>query len=319
MTEYLFQIDGAQNNDAFFNALRTSASFFFKGSTFRVGEAPWIPDGVRVDVHESRCLVTLIELEDTKPNALISSRKYLPEDSTAILRALSEYVDRIISQCKSTGDPREVGFTRLKDLLGKGIPSVVKTACALRSSTETVEELALIDQLHLAETLEVLGNGDNDDYELGEIERGEPQTLQGMLRLDRQWSNALGRGPVVLDAVIRQQDHGGGTFNGWRSRRAPLKRLLSETQGNPTLRQLVLGANRTGMKLDFEILLSEMVSLWKSAFGQLELEDTRRLITAYFPIASRIRKHDRMDRIFEEARRHIEGVGKKTLAVSSAS
>ena len=100
-TVYLFQIDSAENNDAFFDALLKTldpSTPFYKSVAFRVGD--WIPDGVRIDVEESRCSLTLLELEDTKPEARKSCRKYLPESSDLIRRALDEYLDRVIRGCQ---------------------------------------------------------------------------------------------------------------------------------------------------------------------------------------------------------------------------
>ncbi len=305
VTVYRFQIDGAQNNDAFFNSLRSSASFFYKGSAFRVGD--WIPDGVRVDVQESQCFLTLIELEDTKSNALISSRKYLPENSDLIVRALGEYLDRIVSQCVSTGDSREAGLTRLKDIVTQGKPFVVRTACALRSSTETVEELSLIDQPSSAKSPNV-----PPPSEVGQ----SASPLQGTLRLGRERLHGLQRSLKVLDAVIRRQDHSAGLFHSW-SHRTPLKRLVSETTGNPVLKELATETNRTGMKLDFEALLLELVSIWAGASRQLDLEDVRRLISHYLLTAHRIRGHDRMDAIFEDARKHLTNIETNMTATSS--
>jgi hypothetical protein len=292
---YLFQIDGAQNNDAFFNSLRSSASFFYKGSAFRVGD--WIPDGVRVDVQESHCFLTLIELEDTKSNALISARKYLPENSDLIVRALGEYLDRIVSQCVSTGDSRESGFAGLRDIVTEGKPFVVRTACALRSSTETLEELSLIDQPSSAKSPNA------PPSEVGQ----SASPLQGTLRLGRERLHDLQRSLKVLDAVIRHQDHSAGLFHSW-SHRTPLKRLASEATGNPVLKELATETIRTGMKLDFEALLLELVSIWTGALGELDLEDVRRLISKYLPIAHRIKGHDRMDVIFEDARKHLRNI-----------
>lgn len=50
--------------------------------------------------------------------------------------------------------------------------------------------------------------------------------------------------------------------------------------------------------LDFERLIEELASRW----GNL---DARSLVTSYFPVASRIKKHQVMNAIFEEARKHV--------------
>src|SRR5437899_9390134 len=118
-TVYLFRVDGAKDNDEFFGATRASAHHVYAGADFRVGAAGWIPDLVKVVVEEppERCSLTLIELEATESVALISCRKYLPEDSTGIFSAFNDYLDRVVRQCRSTADPRESEFVRLKIVL----------------------------------------------------------------------------------------------------------------------------------------------------------------------------------------------------------
>ena len=108
----LFRIDGAKENDAFFAAMRSSASLVYAGLDFRVGSAGWVPDLVMVSVAEPprRCSLTLIELEATESVALISSRRYLPENSAEILAAFMAYLGRVIRQCRSTADARGSEF-----------------------------------------------------------------------------------------------------------------------------------------------------------------------------------------------------------------
>src|SRR5262245_39404254 len=106
---YLFRIDGAKDNDAFFSALRPEMAHVFAGVEFRVGAGGWIPDLVRIIAEETsdRYSLTLIELEATESVALISCRKYLPEKSVDILAAFDDYLSRVIRQCRSTADARE--------------------------------------------------------------------------------------------------------------------------------------------------------------------------------------------------------------------
>jgi hypothetical protein len=113
-TTYLFRIDGAKDNDDFFGAMRASVQHVYAGADFRVGAAGWIPDLVKLVVDEppARCSLTLIELEATESVALISCRKYLPEDSASIVSAFRKYLDRVISQCRISADPREAEFSQ---------------------------------------------------------------------------------------------------------------------------------------------------------------------------------------------------------------
>jgi hypothetical protein len=312
-TVYLFQIDGAQNNDAFFNLVRPCASYFYKGIVFRVGDAPWIPDGVRVDMQKSRCLITLIELEDTRANALISARKYLPENSSLILRSLTEYLDRVISSCESTGDSRETGFASLKEILAQGGPIDLQTAGALRSSGEIVEQLPLIDQFHLIQAHSPQSDGTLREAVVPKDIENKPQPFQGVLRLDADRAKSLGRCVLILDAVIRGQDHSASTCHSWRTK-APLKRALRHANENPTLQDLVIRAGKTGLTLDFETLLAELVRVWASA--DFTLEDVRRMIHDYFPAASRVGGKDKMERVFEEARGCLKATKADILTAS---
>jgi hypothetical protein len=145
------------------------------------------------------------------------------------------------------------------------------------------------------------------------ILENKPEPFRGVLRLDAERVKSLGRCVLILDAVIRGQDHSASTCHSWRHK-APLKRLLRHADGNPTLRGLVMTAGKTGLTLDFEALLAELVIAWDSA--GFDLEDVRHLIRDYFPVASRIRGSDRMERVFEEARDRHKAVRTHILTVS---
>ncbi len=301
-TVYLFQIDGDRKNDTFFEAMKPDASRCYKGVRFQVGDVPWIPDLVQLEIHESdesplQCVLTLIELEEEKPQALISCRKYLPEDSNVILRTLNEYLDRIIRDCKSRADTtREERFTRLRKVLEQ-VPIIVKTACALRSSTNIIEVLPLIDQAELAQS-----PGLQQNRAQGEAKEGKPEPLQGTQRFNGERAKALGRCVLVLDAVIRREDRSGAKFKSWRNKDAPLKRLLKIRKNqHPLLRKLVLEERNSGIELNFDALLLELVAIWPG----LELEDVRRLIGDYLPTASEVKQDEKMQRVFQEAQKHV--------------
>src|SRR5712692_5491382 len=141
--EYLFRIDGAEDNAQFFDAMRASTRHVYSGAEFRVGEFGWKPDFVKIVVEEppGACSLTLIELEATRAAALISCRKYLPENPVKILNAFREYLDRVIRECEKKTDPRKSEFIDVKRILSDANPITVKTAGALRSSTTFIEEL----------------------------------------------------------------------------------------------------------------------------------------------------------------------------------
>jgi hypothetical protein len=242
---------------------------------------------------------TLIELEATESVAMVSCRKYLPENSVNILSAFGEYLDRVIRQCRTSADPREREFAELKANLSKVDQVTLTTAGALRSSTAFVEELPLIDQPKIAISPPLV----NDDRQANEC------VFQGVLRLDQQKAYALARCLMILDAVLRGRDHSNATFQAWRGEAVsqPLKRLLTDNNGSyPALRGFILVRPSTGLSLDFEKVLSELIEIWSADRNkEFDLEQTRALISRYFQVAWRIRGHEQMASIFEAARKHV--------------
>jgi len=295
---YLFQIDGAKENDKFFEATRSSPSLAYKGVELKVGKGPWIPDLVQVEIDESHAqgVLTLIELEDKKPDALAGCRKYLPEDSRDILRRFNQYLDRIREECHSRADARGHEFARLKKTLGS-VRLVVKTACALRSSTDIIEEWPLMDQ---PETSQSQGAQQTSDKEEGK--EGELHLFHDTEEMSAKRAKAMGRCVMVLDAVIRGKDVSDATLHAWRPK-SPLKTLL-KTNDSPILREL-FETHNTMLKLDFEALLSELLAIWQGVRPDLHREGVRCLISGYFPTALDIPKSKLMKEIFDTARRHL--------------
>jgi hypothetical protein len=306
----MFRIDGAKDNDEFFVAIRSSASLVYAGIDLRVGRSGWVPDLVKVTVAEpaGHCALTLIELEAIESAALISCRKYLAEDPSEILAAFRAYLDRVIRQCRSTGDARESEFARLRNLLSDANNVTITTAGALRSSADFIEELPLIDQPSLTNASRP------PDRELQSrqlrpakcVQEYEALTFRGVLLLSQLDKYSLGRCVKVLDAVIRKHDHSGGAYHGW-SANSPLKQLLSKDRlGCPELQKLILGSRNHGVTLDFEKLLSELVGLWSTVgVAQVDPEHCRASIVDYYPMASKIKGHDRVASVFHEARKYL--------------
>jgi hypothetical protein len=112
---------------------------------------------------------------------------------------------------------------------------------------------------------------------------------------------------MVLDAVIRHKDHSSATFHSWRNK-SPLKHLLKEKSSKlPALGQLILETRNSGITVDFEKLLSELVVIWsRKDEKQFDLEDTRRLVSGYFPTGQKIRGHENMAIIFDTARNYVD-------------
>lgn len=301
-TVYLFRIDAAKDNDAFFASLRSSAAQVYAGIDLPVGASDWVPDLVRVVVEDppDRCSLTLIELEATESVALISCRKYLPENSSDILEAFHNYLNRVIRQCRSKADPREGDFARLKDALSEAVQVAVTTAGAIRSSARFVEELPLLDQPKCATEAPPIHKG---------APTAENRSFHGVLRLSQNERKALSRCVLVLDAVVRNFDHSDATFKNWRGQdnSQPLKYFLKRNPGiHPTLRSFILETGNRGVTLDFEIMIDELVALWSSAPNvPPHREWIRGLMLRYYPIASQIKSHETMPRVFETANKQL--------------
>jgi hypothetical protein len=309
-TTFLFRVDGAKDNDAFFAAICRDASCAYAGVDFRVGRAGWIPDLVKVMIVDrpDKCSLTLIELEATESVALVSCRKYLPESSAGIVAVFMAYLDRVILKCRSTADPREAALIELRDSL-LGVENItVTTAGALRASATFVEELPLIDQLGRTAIAQ--------DFRMPASTIVEPQNghaaeriFEGVVRLNQQESHAMGRSIMIFDAVIRGRDHSAAKFKEWRDyyRSKPMKHLLAkEGDSFPSLGAFIFDEGNRGTTLDFEAILRELVKLWSDATQRtIDLEVIRRSISRYFPLAITIKAHEKMYDIFEVARAHV--------------
>ncbi|HSY52952.1 MAG TPA: hypothetical protein VK785_00815 [Opitutaceae bacterium] len=301
-TVYLFRIDGSKDNDAFFDALSPSAAHVYAGIDFRVGTVEWIPDFVKVDVDDSgsRCSLTLIELEATESEALRSCRKFLPENSTAIVGALVNYLGRVIRQCQQTADRRANDFRRLRALLSEMKHVKVSTAGALRSSTQFVEDMLLIDQPKFDATPRPIQNEDRGS---------DARKFLGKMRLGAGDAKAVARCVMILDAIVRGRDHSVAIFRTWRAqnRSQPLKYLLIHNPKlYPALRSFLFEKGNSGLMLDFEAILAELTELWSLTRKQaIDSERIRSLITSYYPAANKVTSHEVMTGIFDIARRHL--------------
>jgi hypothetical protein len=285
-----------KDNDAFFNARKSSASHIYAGVALGIGSSSdWIPDLIEVVIDESgNATLRLIELEAHKSDAVISSRKYLPENSTEIVTAFLNYLEKVIRACRSSADNREEDFARLKMILSKTEKIFITSAGALRSSAEFVEELPLLDQ-------------PNEIARMPPLERTLREDIpdfSGTLRLSGDKAAALGRAILILDAVIRKCDHSDAAFKTWRAqdRSQPLKKLLKKNGGYPCLRAFI-SQKSGGTILDYEKLLSEVREIWSNGReSELDKARVRILISRYFPIATKINARDRMPAIFDGAR-----------------
>ena len=316
MTIYLFQVDSAKENRPFFEGMHSlmPGSVYFRGLDFSVG--PWTPDGVRVDleagVSPPTCALILIELETARPTALKSSRKYLHENSTNICSEFKRYLNRVIEKCDSTADPREPQINLLMDVLTQHAMVTVKTAAALRSSTTFLEESPLTDQANLTQSHGALHNytlHETSHHNIpteGRIARKQP-AVRGVCRLDPGQSKALRRCILILDSIVRHANQSSAIYNHWRVR-PPLKRQLWQTaEKYPTLDLFILKQENSGITIDLDAVLAELVTIWAESGRQIDIEDVRNLIEDYFPIATKIRPNDEMHSIFEAAESQVGG------------
>lgn len=318
---YLFQTDCAENNNAFFKAQTDIAVIFYRGAGLQIGNAPWIPDGVRVDLTEGpfgSCSLTLLELEAIRSEALKSSRKYLSEDRGAILSAFREYLRRKIADCKSTADPREESLVHLENAFRGMIPVIVKTAGALRSSTWNgpLEEESTItgNSMHYQPHDTRLDEDHTDKENTKQV-----SLLRGSLKLNRHKTEQLRRCVMILDALVRQDDHSSRTVRGWIPN-APLKLLLKQMSKKPSGLEKFISPEdaHKGIRLDFEVLLSDLIEIWSKHDEKIGLELGRYLISNYFPLVAEISGNEKMDRVFEVADTQIR-IWRETQAKTPAS
>lgn len=291
---YLFQIDCAANNDCFFEQRSQSARLFYRGRSFYVGEAKWVPDGIQVTDFDGGCTLTLIELEETRSTALTSARKYLPEESTQILDGFRKYVSRLIEDCRATGDAwRKEKLEELRKRLAEGTVSLY-TAGALRAGQDFEEELPLIGQpdadVRRVELKQAAGEQN--------VLSAKPLNLAGTRKLNAETVKAVGRCIVIVDAIKQNKDHSNGTLHSWRTK-APLQKTVANRGENlPVLRKLLGEAIRSGTDLDYDELWKELAELWKET-----PEDCRRRIESSLPHCSAFRGGQRMNEIFDIVRK----------------
>ncbi len=317
---YLFRIDMAKDNDEFFVVRKPAATTAYAGRTVSVGVHGWIPDFVEVEVSEPppRCILRLIELESSKSAALVSCRKYLPEKSADILAAFRTYLDAVIRDCRSSADPRAAIFEELTTAIQGGRGLTVTTAGALRKSAKFVEEWALLDQPRLdAPSVDDPRRGrapvDTSPEERFEKSRRAKETsFHGILRLSQGEARSLSRCIMLLDAVIRGEDHSDAAFGGWRThRRSQLMESLVTEGDNPQpeLRKFICFPMDRGLVLDFEKLLAELAEFWShSRYSMLDKDNIRAIVSGYYTKCTVVKKLDRMADVFESTRKHLYDV-----------
>jgi len=291
---YLFRFDGSRDNDDFMALRRDQyAERVYAGTPMKVG--PWVPDFLEVAVDESARSVrlTLIELEATDTVALVSCRKYLPENSTAIVASFAQYLDSVVNQCRVTSDPRLPAFQTLKRTMTDGMKVTVHTAAALRTSSDFIEVLGLLDQPERGVIKPFVGApASTASFVFEDARRMSRDELDGLRRVVR-----------ILHAVVVGKDHSGGTLKGYANlNRKPLEMALDGQSARfPELSKLVSPSDYSGAALECEKILGELCDLW-SGHRTVEPDHVRRWIVSFHPIASSFPQHEPIQNVFDKAR-----------------
>ena len=272
----------------------------YSGTPMKVGPG-WIPDFVEVsfDASEGSCDLTLIELEATEIAALASSRKYLPESSSSIIQAFATYLDSVLSQCRATADQRIEVFEKLRNFFTGHSAVTVRTAGALRTSSEFLEDLLLIDQPEHHVLIPRLTP-----------ETSEPFLFLGSRLLSRAEKEGLRRTIRIFDAVAMGRDNSGGTLKSWRNiPTKPIdKAVLADPNRYPVLKGVLFSKADTGLRITCEDVAKELTELWSgSDFFKVSQSQIAEAINKFYPIASSLRQHDQMRRVFDQARTVLEG------------
>jgi hypothetical protein len=258
---FLFRLDGAKENEPFFRCRSgDEGCIAYSGTVLSIGPG-WIPDLIEVDVNEdSPCFtVTLIELEATEIAARASCRKYLPEPSAAIVQNLAAYLEVIRRQCEATSDPRLAALDALAASLRNHAKVVVRSAGALRSSSDFLEVHDLLDQPGRVSIPPVATTTATRRF-----------SFSGQRSFSREETDALRRSVRILHDVLTGHDHSGGTVHSWRNlRRRPLDAAVSaEPERLPEVHRLLSNKSASGMRLNCDDVSRELAGLWDKTSGK---------------------------------------------------
>lgn len=294
--DYLLRFDGARDNDEFFEAARRESEVvYYAGIEMRVG--PWIPDAIRVCLSDvpgqpASIQIVLIELEPTDVQARISARKYLPEASSAVIQSLVEYLERVETQCRGTGDQRLPQFQRLAAALRSVGGIQVSSAGHCRDCRKPVETVALIDS-GCASAVQPRPAPAPAEFVFG-----------GDLVLTPAQHKILARTIRVLDATVRGHDHSAATLKNWLAHRTqPLRHALStSTVEYSALRALLESERRRGTRVSCDAVAADLARLWSASGRPWTAAQVAAVVTDYWLIASRLKKLSAMPVVFAEAR-----------------
>ncbi len=293
---FLFRLDGSKDNDNFFACCRQQGNTVaYSGRAMTVGPG-WIPDLIAVESVDNGAgySVTLIELEASEIVARASCRKYLPESSTDIAQRFVAYLDSVMAQCQGTADPRLDAIRSLREVLGHQGAVVIRTAGALRSSTDYLEVHTLLDHL---ERISVRPSQP--------VVAGQVFSFGGTQSFSREETDGLRRTVRILHAVVTGNDHSNCTLHSWRNlRRKPLDiEVAKERERLVHLNQLLGNKSASGMRLDCDGLVEELVGLWsKCSSHHLMSSEVADSVRRFVPVSMQFSNQEPMRVVYEAAR-----------------
>jgi hypothetical protein len=297
---FVFRLDGSKENDEFFGKRCCLGDVVaYSGTAMLVGPG-WIPDIVEVESLDDASIftITLVELEAQDITARASCRKYLPESSDAILNRFLEYLEGMVKQCQATTDPRLNEFMALQTALSRATRVEVRTAGALRSAADYLELHALLDQPNRLNITNGPPAANTESFD-----------FKGNILFSREAKDGLRRTVRVLHAVIAGQDHSDGTLHSWHNvRRKPLDSAVAKSAPNyPLLNLLLQNKSPSGMRLDCDLLASELAALWSiTGAHQWTATAIGETIRRFAPICIAFSGNDSMRDVFEKARSALQ-------------
>ena len=300
---YLFRIDMAKDNDVYMSlASESDYDLVIAGASIKIGNE-WIPDFLQVDIINDdikRIELTIIELESLRRNALVSSRKYIPEDRNSIIEDFMRYLKVVAKQCHSTADSREEKIHFLQNLIKSGTPVYIYTAACLREELIPVERLTLIDYN--------LVQDKPSEYALSTSRLIEDEflTKKEKVRLPRKDAELFQRCIYFLDAVIRDEDVTESTITRWlRRRNLPLKVLIKNSKSfsieYPKLYKYIQTKKTKGLKIEIPPILMELSNLWSTKSNKKITPD--KIVNIFKDITTMLqtcKSHQKISKIFEK-------------------
>jgi hypothetical protein len=296
---FLFYVGMARENDAYLDLPHNPpVDNPYAGVSLKVAHG-WVPDfvDVRMDPESNSCRLTLIELEPSELSALISSRKYLPEDSRAVLRSFADYLDAVIAECRSHADRRIAAFQSLKKFLASAPKISVHAAGGLRSSPDLIEDRPFSDQPVRFDPLPRPAPPPSP-----------PFVFAGLRYYSRAESEALRRAVRILHAVISGSVNNVSTLRSWMLLKNSHLDLAvrNDPRQFPCLKAFLHASTKRGLRVDSDKLARELSAAWLS-FEELPIPPLRAssLLTNFVPIARSFDFNDQIQPIFSRARQVI--------------